>query len=182
MLLVYRGDKCANETYISDDELAKGNLGPCGYGEHEDAYYQWGLDADPKKDAAALTMNGSPIQVFDYKDNWHASSETLQKVEQKVKDQWNHDYTPRQQFAVSMTNMLNKEGLDINASANATNPKQLDFQSKHFRLNNKFQESFLTKVLPPIQAGLCNAGFQSIRVLRESESDVGQTYPLQCSQ
>lgn len=181
MLLVYRGDKCANETYISDEDLAKGNLGPCGYGEHDDAYYQWGLDADPKKDAAALVMNGSPIQVFDYKDNWRASSETIQKVDQKVKDQWNQEYTPRQQFAVAMTNELNKEGIAINASANATNPKQLNFQSTLFK-NNSFRQSFFTKGVLPVRTNLCNAGFQSIRMVRESESDVGQTYPLQCSQ
>ena len=43
MLLVYRGEKCANEEFVSDARLEKGNLGPCGDGEHDDAYYQWGF-------------------------------------------------------------------------------------------------------------------------------------------
>ena len=182
MLLVYRGEKCANEQYISNEELEKGHVGPCGYGDHNDAYYQWGLDADPNKDGAAImTKNGAYVQVFDYKDNWHTSSETLQKVDQKVKDQWNQDYTPRQQFAVAMTNEQNEEGIEIHAAANAGNPKQLDFESKLFN-NHEFRQSFLTKVLPTMQANLCNAGFRSIRIVEEGDSDAGQSYPLKCSQ
>ena len=119
--------------------------------------------------------------MFDYKDNWHPSSEALQKVDQKVKDQWNEEYTPRQQFAVAMANELNREGIDINASADAANPKQLDFESKLFN-NHEFRQSFLTKVLPTMQANLCNAGFRSIRIVQEGDSDAGQSYPLQCSQ
>ncbi len=180
MLVVYRGAKCANEGYISDAEVEKGKLGPCGYGDHDDAYYQWGLDADPYKDAAAImTKNGDYAQVFDYKDNWHAPSEVLQKVDSKVKEQWNQDYVPRQQFAVAMTNKLNQQGIDIEATANTINPKQLDFRSKLFR-DGAFRESFSTKVLPPIRRNLCDAGFRSIRVLHGSESDTGQIQSLDC--
>lgn len=89
MLVVYRGPKCANEAYISDAELEKRKLGPCGYGDHDDAYYQWGLDADPYKDAGAImTENGDSSQVFDYKDNWHAPSEGLQAVNEGMKEEW----------------------------------------------------------------------------------------------
>ena len=54
MLLVYRGAKCANEEFISDAQVEKGDLGACGYGEHDDAYYQWGINADPAKDSGAI--------------------------------------------------------------------------------------------------------------------------------
>jgi hypothetical protein len=71
MLIVYRGNRCADEEYISDSELKKGHLGACGYGEHDDAYYQWGIDADPNKDGAGIRdKEGNLITVFDYKDNW----------------------------------------------------------------------------------------------------------------
>lgn len=71
MLVVYRGTKCANEGYISLIQAEKGNLGPCGYGEHDAAYYQWGIQADPSKDEAGIkTTNGDTQTVFDFSDNW----------------------------------------------------------------------------------------------------------------
>ena len=73
MLVVYRGQKCANEGYVGLAQAEKGNLGPCGYGEHDDAYYQWGIQGDPNKDEAGLKgKNGDMVVVFDFKDNWHS--------------------------------------------------------------------------------------------------------------
>jgi hypothetical protein len=70
-------------------------------------------------------------------------------------------------------------GLDVDASANEIDPKQLDFRSQLFK-NTAFRESFLNKALPQIRRNLCNAGFRSIRILQESNSDAGQSYPLKC--
>jgi hypothetical protein len=61
MLCVYRGEKCANEIYIDTN-------GPCEYGEHDDAYYQWGIEADPKKDSGGIRVNGDLDVVFNYDD------------------------------------------------------------------------------------------------------------------
>jgi hypothetical protein len=70
MLVVYRGTKCVNEQYVTDAQIAKGNLGPCGYGEHDDAYYQWGIDGDPMKDVGALShSDAGDTLIFDYHDN-----------------------------------------------------------------------------------------------------------------
>jgi hypothetical protein len=67
MLAIYRGNKCVNEGYIAET----GKLGPCGWGEHNAAYYQWGINADANKDDAAIRDNsGNLLPVFDYKDNW----------------------------------------------------------------------------------------------------------------
>lgn len=65
ILAVYRGEKCANENYIS-------TAGPCGNGDHDDAYYQWGIEADPRKDEGGIRVKGDEIIVFDYKDGWQA--------------------------------------------------------------------------------------------------------------
>ena len=55
---VYRGAKCANEQFID-------TLGPCGYGEHDAAGYQWGVDGNPKKDGAWIrSKNGDLRKVF----------------------------------------------------------------------------------------------------------------------
>jgi hypothetical protein len=64
-------------------------------------------------------------------------------------------------------------------SANEIDPKQLDFRSQLFK-NPRVRESFLNKALPQIRRNLCNAGFRSIRILQESDSDAGQRYPLKC--
>jgi hypothetical protein len=71
ILSVYRGDKCASEPYLSDAQIESGNLGPCGYGEHDDATYQWGISADSEKDTGDIRhRDGSDVRVFDYRDNW----------------------------------------------------------------------------------------------------------------
>lgn len=58
IIAVYRGEKCANEQFID-------NLGPCGYGEHDAASYQWGLEGDPRKDSGlVLGKNGDFRKVF----------------------------------------------------------------------------------------------------------------------
>jgi len=48
MIVVYKGGKCASELF-SDSS----GLGPCGYGEHSAAEYQWGLLVDGVFDADA---------------------------------------------------------------------------------------------------------------------------------
>ena len=60
---LYRGEKCTNEEFIDTN-------GPCGYGEHEDASYQWGIDGDYDKDGGSIRINGDDTVVFDYKDGW----------------------------------------------------------------------------------------------------------------
>jgi hypothetical protein len=64
MISVYRGEKCANEQFSN-------SLGPCGYGEHDAAFYQWGVDGDPGKDSGDIrAKNGEMSPVFDHTDGW----------------------------------------------------------------------------------------------------------------
>jgi hypothetical protein len=49
IISIYRGEKCANEAFLNE-------VGPCGYGEHDAAWYQWGIGGDPKKDDAAIRL------------------------------------------------------------------------------------------------------------------------------
>jgi hypothetical protein len=76
ILSIYRGEKCANEQF-SD------GVGPCGDGEHDDAYYQWGTfgddpmnGLDPNKDEAGIRLaSGDMTKVFDYEGRVAASHE-----------------------------------------------------------------------------------------------------------
>jgi hypothetical protein len=183
MLLVYRGAKCANEQFLSIAQLEKGNHGACGDGEHDDAYYQWGINGDPLKDSGGIiAKDGDSTEIFNYEDNWHPSSEVSQVVLDKAKESLHarqQEWEPRQRFAAQIANEFLRRKLAIDVSANADEPKELDFRSKLFR-DATFRKTFTDTSVSKIRPDLCKAGFQNIRVLTEDESDAGQSYPLRC--
>jgi hypothetical protein len=55
IISVYRGEKCANEQFINA-------LGPCGYGEHDAASYQWGVEGNPKQDEGVIRLGDGTLQ------------------------------------------------------------------------------------------------------------------------
>ena len=70
MIVVFKGGKCASELF-SDSP----GLGPCGYGDHSAAQYQWGVLVDgvfnPNADSAEMAASdGTIVTVFDYHDHW----------------------------------------------------------------------------------------------------------------
>lgn len=74
MIVVYRGNKCASELF-SDS-----GLGPCGYGDHSAAEYQWGLLVNgafnTNADSGEMTASdGTTETVFDYHDGWQVSAD-----------------------------------------------------------------------------------------------------------
>lgn len=74
MIVVYKGGKCASELF-SDS-----GLGPCGYGDHSAAEYQWGLLVDgvfnTDADSGEMTASdGTIATVFDYHDHWQLPAE-----------------------------------------------------------------------------------------------------------
>jgi len=74
MIVVYKGNKCASELF-SDS-----GLGPCGYGDHSAAEYQWGLLVDgvfnTDADSGELTASdGTATTVFDYHDHWQVPAD-----------------------------------------------------------------------------------------------------------
>ena len=65
LLTVFRGQRCASEVNLLEDR------NPCGYGEHWDATYWWGVENDPQKDVGEIRRsNGDIIRVFGYEDGW----------------------------------------------------------------------------------------------------------------
>ncbi len=178
MLLVYRGTKCANENFISEAQLEKGDLGACGYGDHSDAYYQWGISGNAANDSGAI----GGTEIFNYQDNWHPPSEVSLDVDDKVKESWKarqQEWEPRQRFAVQLANEFLGKGLAVDVSANTDEPKELDFRSKLFK-NATVLKAFTDTSLPKMLPAICKAGFQNIPVSTEGESNGGQSYPLNC--
>lgn len=58
IISIYRGERCANEEFID-------TLGPCGYGEHDAASYQWGVEGDSHKDEGLVRdKDGNLRKIF----------------------------------------------------------------------------------------------------------------------
>ena len=57
IISVYRGPRCANEQFIDA-------LGPCGYGEHDAASYQWGIGGNSTHSGTIRTKNGDLRELF----------------------------------------------------------------------------------------------------------------------
>jgi hypothetical protein len=66
---IYRGEKCANELFITADRGST-SVGPCGYGDHYAASYEWDISEDEKTDrdkdvGSLISENGSSTSVFE---------------------------------------------------------------------------------------------------------------------
>jgi hypothetical protein len=57
-VIVYRGERCASEELVD-------SLGPCGYGDHSAAWYQWGIGGVPNNDSGGIkSKDGVVVKVF----------------------------------------------------------------------------------------------------------------------
>lgn len=148
IIIVYRGEKCANEEFIDQ-------LGPCGYGDHNDAHYQWGIHGDPGQDAAYLrNKDGQQTLVFDSSDNWQPSSAEQSKLEAARKR--------REDFAVKLGLSFEQEGLDVTPNVDG---RTLDLDSKSFG-DGPTRRAFIQELLGNRQVvrQLCARGFDAVQV------------------
>jgi hypothetical protein len=62
MFLIFRGEKCATENFF-DEHVGDG---PCGYGDHNAAFYHWGIGGNPAKDTGDIEReDGRTTTVFE---------------------------------------------------------------------------------------------------------------------
>jgi len=171
MLLVYRGEKCANETYVD-------TTGPCGYGEHDDATYQWGIEADPNKDSGSMRVNGDYVSVFDYKDGWQVAP----AVQEQLDEQSNLDQAQRDLFAQHLQQRLTGMGYDINVwvhGEGSGSGRELVLDSEMFK-DTATRVQFINSVLPQWKKDLCKAGFRKVRLRRGGMFELGEDFSLGC--
>jgi hypothetical protein len=171
MISVYRGEKCANEPFVE-------TTGPCGYGEHDDAYYQWGIDGDQNKDAGNIITKGNDVKVFDYRDGWQVAPEVSAGIEQ----QSNLEQTAREDFAQRLQHRLTAMGYDITVWAHGEGTEQgrgLVLDSEMFK-DTATRVQFINDVLPSWKRDLCKAGFRTVKLRRGSMFELGQDYSLGC--
>jgi len=167
ILAVYRSDKCANEEFINE-------LGPCGYGEHDDAYYQWGVSGDPNKDEGGLqTKDGNRVTVFNFSDNWQLPPEDQAGLQAEAKR--------REDFANALSLSYQQEGLDVSASVDGTT---LELESKLLE-DVVAREAFIQQLFSnkKVTKQLCDSGFRVVYVHRFKglfAGDVGRRVSLGC--
>jgi hypothetical protein len=167
---VYRGERCANEEFID-------TIGPCGYGEHYDASYQWGIDGDYNKDAGSIRINGDDTVVFDYNDGWQVGP----AVQEKLDEQDNVGEEERKLIAQQLQQRLTSMGYDINvwADDHIDGPGLLTLDSEMFK-DTSTRVQFVSGVLPTWKKDLCKAGFRQVNLRRGGMFEIGQRYSLGC--
>lgn len=171
MISVYRGEKCANEPFAE-------STGPCGYGEHDDAYYQWGIDGDQNKDAASIVTKGNDVTVFDYHDGWQVTPEVSASIEQEARSEQN----AREVFAQGLQRRLTAMGYDITVWAHedgAEQGRELVLDSEMFK-DTDTRVQFINGVLPSWKKDLCKVGFRAVKLRRGGMFKLGQDYSLGC--
>ncbi|MFI5057180.1 MAG: zinc-ribbon domain-containing protein [Candidatus Acidiferrales bacterium] len=171
MLSVYRGEKCANEVYLN-------TIGPCGYGEHDDALYQWGIDADPNKDAGTIRVKGVEVTIFDYKDGWQVAPEIQTEMAQQLKA----EQEAREVFARNLQGRLTVMGFDINVWVTGEGIDQghdLALDSEMFK-DTATRVEFINKILPQWKKDLCTVGFRGVHLRQGSMFELGKDYSLGC--
>lgn len=171
MLSVYRGEKCANEQYIDTN-------GPCGYGEHDDALYQWGIEADPNKDSGSIKVKGDDIVVFDYRDGWQVAPEIQAQLDEQTKK----EQSAREIFARGLQQRLTSMGYDINVwvhGEGADTGRELNLDSEMFK-DAATRVQFINSVLPDWKKDLCKVGFREVKLRQGGTFELGQDYTLGC--
>jgi hypothetical protein len=171
LISVYRGEKCANEQFVETD-------GPCGYGEHDDASYQWGIDRDQNKDAGSIVTKGNDVTVFDYHDGWQVAPEVSASIKQEAKSERN----AREAFAQGLQRRLTAMGYDITAWAHEEGDEQgrrLVLDSDMFK-DTDTRVQFIKGVLPSWKKDLCRVGFRTVKLRRGGTFELGQDYSLGC--
>ncbi len=171
ILAVYREKKCANENYV-------GTTGPCGYGDHDDALYQWGIEGDPNKDAGSIRVKGDDNAVFDYKDGWQVAPEIQAQLDQQAKA----EQEAKDIFAHNLQQRLTAMGYDINVWVHGEGNdrgRELNLDSEMFK-DTATRVQFINSVLPQWKRDLCKVGFREVKLRQGGTFELGQDYSLGC--
>lgn len=168
MLVVYKGEKCADE----EDNPSN----PCGHGEHDDAYYQWGLDGDVNRDAGYIRQTGKDdVLVFDYKDGWELPPEAKGRLDSREQDV----QTQRELFAKLLQDRVTGMGFEMAVSTSVQPKDELHIDADMFK-DTATRVQFINSVLPSWNSDLCNAGFRSIKLTQGGFLESGKRFSLRC--
>lgn len=172
VLAIYRGETCANENYVS-------TAGPCGYGDHDDALYQWGIGGDSNKDLGSIRLNGKEVPVFNYKDGWQIAPELQAQFDQKARV----EELQREVFGRQLQERLTSMGYEINVRVHeegSDQSRELNLESEMFK-DTATRVQFINSVLPAWKKDLCKVGFWQVNLRQGGVFELGQDYSLGCA-
>jgi hypothetical protein len=179
LIAIYKGAKCA------DEEYATKGLGPCGYGEHSAASYQWGIDRQADQDSGDLVApDGNLTVVFDYKDGWNPPPDVQAKlqaeqVQQKAgeEEKAEKNKTDEDLFATMLQQRLSGLGFHMDVFR-GSEADELVVNSELFK-DDSGRVQFLSSVLPKWRKDLCRVGYRTIR-LKDGMFSLGDNYSIGC--
>jgi len=168
MLVVFRGAKCAKENDIDS------GAGPCGYGSHDSAEYQWGVDNDPAKDYGSIfAIDGDVKHVFDSSDGWRPADQIAQDPSGYKSAQISGQIEYARQLSLKF---LNRDSVTVFHPG--PNGDELIGQSVGFA-TERGRDSFIMDFVLDQKDRLCALGFRHL--LLGKKSSAGKSYPVGCS-
>jgi hypothetical protein len=163
---VYRGSKYANETWSTAG--AKG--------DHDAAWYQWGIEGDRRKDAGEIkNAGGDSVTIFTYEDGWQLSTAEQQQLAERE----SLTRKMREQFARRLQAEYASVALDVSVFTHGDEAERLVFDSKAFEDRN-IRVSFVGSVLPQLTKELCAAGFTTVGVRKGDIFTPTDWFSLKC--
>jgi hypothetical protein len=182
MIAVFRGEKCANEGF-SDSPAP----GPCGYGDHDSAVYQWGLLVDgvfdPDADSGGIfSADRAAKAIFSYKDHWRLPADVQAELDRQKKaeqEKGKLEQLSRKMFAEELEDRLTASGFDLTVRARDEQSEELALDSDIFK-DTATRVEFLHSVLPKWRHDMCAAGFRQLRLTRGGLFSSGDAYLIGC--
>jgi hypothetical protein len=174
MIEVFRGPKCAPETYSK-------NTGPCGEGDHNSGYYQWGLGGHHDEDAAGIfASDRTSISVFEVNDGYKLPANLQARLDAEahgIEAEAQAKKAEQEVLASVMQDHLRKAGFHVNVLCGSE-------YGEIVIISDLFDEDlgrvrFLSAALPGLRPGLCKVGFTNV-TLKTGALSIGDNYQVGC--
>lgn len=182
MIEVFRGPKCAPEIYNWERSCARKSDCPCGDGDHNAGYYQWGLGGHYDEDEAGIfSSDRTWTLVFDAKDGYKLPANLQAKLDAEAQDieaEYKAKKSEQELLAASMGYNLQQAGYHINI---LRGPKdgELIISSDLFG-KDEGRVTFLSEVLPGLKPRLCKVGFTNVTLMTSGVFSLGDNYRIGC--
>jgi hypothetical protein len=181
MIEVFRGPKCAPETYNWKSSCALKSVCPCGDGDHNAGYYQWGLGGHYDEDEAGIFSSDRNLTiVFDAKDGYKLPANLQAKLDaetQNIEAEARIQKAARELLAKELQVAVRNEGFHIDIDPGSEDG-ELVMISDLFE-KDLGRATFLSEVLPGWRSGLCSVGYTNV-TLKTGVFSIGDNYQVGC--